>query len=684
MATYTGTATGRTYEKKVSSSTSYDLASASTARAGREGYSTSRYVNRGVLFIEPPDSANVPEDYTKINKITLTLTLSSNASNNVSTTVRWKVLDGKGNSPQAWYESVGNASTLTTQSCSVGGSVSKTVEITDSNVIKKIMTYGLGAMSSNESLNGNNVIFDWVSCYAKYNLEYTNETIPPVVRLANETGSAMCQSGYSIAWTYSQFSDSKQNGVECDVDNHGTWVQNFKFDSTQQAISGIRGTTMSAAKYPKISSPSEDVNVRLRAVSAAGYLSEYATMVLTLKFPVCVPESPAGGENKLGGEDIVLTWSVSAVDGLAIGSYPTKYDVDYSTNGGESWISLAKKATIERVAQKYSYTIPANTLPEGVIKWRVRGYASYSLSGEYTIDYYGEETFVCKIQAGTSTVTCDGKPQPTIGWTSSAQVAYQVRFADYDSGAVYSAAKSHKVPKIYADGLYPVQVRTQASNGKWSEWTDVKYVQVTNSAQSDAVTLTATVTTHAVALSWVDAGTSAKYIVYRDGMAVYAGTAKTYTDVGANGETKYFVRAVKSTGYYAQSATVVVDATPQNDCLYDADNAVWIPLRYSLSQRVRNYSRSGQVAYKHYAGRTKPIAYNSGYVTRQISAEYAFKTRDEALRLNNTVGRVMIYKDTRGGVLIGVVDDVRIAVYARIYSAQLTITEVDYKEEVTI
>lgn len=684
MATYTGTATGRTYEKKVSSSTSYDLASATTARAGREGYRTSRYVNRGVLFIEPPDSANVPEDYTKINKITLTLTLSSNASNDVSTTVRWKVLDGKGNSPQAWYDLVGDASTLTTQSCSVGGSVSKTVEITDSNVIKKIMTYGLGAMSTNESLNGNDVIFDWVSCYAKYNLEYTNETIPPVVTLANATGSAMCQSGYSIAWTYSQFSDSKQNGVECDVDNHGTWVQNFKFDSTQQAISGIRGTTMSAAKYPKISSPSEDVNVRLRAASAAGYWSNYATMVLTLKFPVCVPESPSGGENKLGGEDIVLTWSVSAVDGLAIGSYPTKYDVDYSTNGGESWISLAKKATIERVAQKYSYTIPANTLPEGVIKWRVRGYVAYSLSGEYTIDYYGEETFVCKIQAGTSTVTCDGKPQPTIGWTSSAQVAYQVRFADYDSGAVYSTAKSHKVPKIYADGLYPVQVRTQASNGKWSEWTDVKYVQITNSAQSDAVTLTAEVTTHAVALSWVDAGTSTKYIVYRDGMAVYAGTAKTYTDVGANGETKYFVRAVKTTGYYAQSATVVVDATPQNDCMYDADNAVWIPLRYSLSRRVRNYSRSGQVVYKHYAGRSKPIAYNSGYVTRQMSAEYAFKTRDEALRLNNTVGRTMIYKDTRGGVLIGVVDDVRIAVYARIYSAQLTITEVDYNEEVTI
>lgn len=678
MATYSGTATDGSTAYAPITGTYMAYSYAYVGVRNREIY-------RAYFLLKPPSSANISDDYTKISKITLKYTLNGMATMDNDVQVKIGVLNSFDKRASGMYTAIGNSTVLKTVTVGKRQTIEDEITVTTSSQIIKLMGYGLCARATDESTEEGSVAkYDYCDISVKYVIEYTNDTVPPVVTLANATGSAMCQSGYSIAWTYSQFSDSKQNGVECDVDNHGTWVQNFKFDSTQQAISGIRGTTMSAAKYPKISSPSEDVNVRLRAVSAAGYWSEYATMVLTLKFPVCVPESPAGGENKLGGEDIVLTWSVTAVDGLAIGSYPTKYDVDYSTNGGESWISLAEKATIERVAQKYSYTIPANTLPEGVIKWRVRGYAAYSLSGEYTIDYYGEETFVCKIQAGTSTVTCDGKPQPTIGWTSSAQVAYQVRFADYDSGAVYSAAKTHKVPKIYADGLYPVQVRTQASNGKWSEWTDVKYVQITNSAQSDAVTLTAAVTTHAVALSWVDAGTSAKYIVYRDGMAVYAGTAKTYTDVGANGETKYFVRAVKTTGYYAQSATVVVDATPQNDCLYDADNAAWIPLRYSLSQRVRNYSRSGQVVYKHYAGRTKPIAYNSGYVTRQMSVEYAFKTRDEALRLNNTVGRVMIYKDTRGGVLIGVVDDVRIAVYARIYSAQLTITEVDYNEEVTI
>lgn len=566
------------------------------------------------------------------------------------------------------------------KSITAKNSVTGTIVLTDQAEIYNAMFYGVGvavggAPSVNERFGESASI---------WTLQAEIITKTPDITLTSEAGSAMIGDAYNIGWTYSQSQNSAQGGVECDVEDNGEWKNNFTYDSTFSAISGLRAASMNKNKYPAISSASEDINVRLRAKSAEGYWSNYAKMVLTLKFPVCDTLSPSGGEIKLGNDVIPLSWHVSAVDGLAIGDYPTKFDIDYSTNGGESWVSIIKQTAVNGSGGDYTYNVSGGLLPEGIIRWRVRAYAAYSLSGEYTIDYYGEETFVCKIQAGTSTVTCDGKPQPTIGWTSSAQVAYQVRFSDYDSGAVYSAAKTHKIPKIYADGLYPVQVRTQASNGKWSEWTDVKYVQITNSAQSDAVTLTATVTTHAVALSWVDAGTSAKYIVYRDGMAVYAGTAKTYTDVGANGETKYFVRAVKTTGYYAQSATVVVDATPQNDCMYDADNAVWIPLRYSLSQRVRNYSRSGQVVYKHYAGRTKPIAYNSGYVTRQMSAEYAFKTRDEALRLNNTVGRVMIYKDTRGGVLIGVVDDVRIAVYARIYSAQLTITEVDYNEEVTI
>ena len=209
-------------------------------------------------------------------------------------------------------------------------------------------------------------------------------------------------------------------------------------------------------------------------------------------------------------------------------------------------------------------------------------------------------------------------------------------------------------------------------------------MQITNTAQTDALTLAATPTRHAVTLEIADAGTSEKYIIYRDGVAIYAGTAKTFTDVCANGETRYFARALKSNGYYAQSAAATVDATPKNDCMYDVEAAEWVPLMYSLSRRMRNYSRSGRVTYKYYAGRAKPVAYNPGYIVRQLSAAYAFKTCAEAERLNDAVGRMMIYKDTRGGVVIGIVDDVSIAVNPRIYSAQISLTEIDYEEEVKV
>ena len=371
MATYSGTTTRKSFLKTIYSTVNPSYTEESKLNVGVWYKSSSYYyVYRGIRLIEPSDSANVPSDFTQISKITLKIEIDAiSADRDIS--LIYGGLNDYGDTTKEVFDGIGQMTMAGSVAVTARQDTTATVEITDQSIINKMMRYGIGLRSSYETkpASSDTDAFVYVTIY--YTLEYVNNSLPPVVTLANATGSTMCQSGYSIAWTYSQFSDSKQNGVECDVDNHGTWVQNFKFDSTQQAISGIRGTTMSAAKYPKISSPSEDVNVRLRAVSAAGYWSNYATMVLTLKFPVCVPESPSGGENKLGGEDIVLTWSVSAVDGLAIGSYPTKYDVDYSTNGGESWISLAKKATIERVSQKYSYTIPANTLPEGVIKFIV-------------------------------------------------------------------------------------------------------------------------------------------------------------------------------------------------------------------------------------------------------------------------------------------------------------------------
>lgn len=395
-------------------------------------------------------------------------------------------------------------------------------------------------------------------------------------------------------------------------------------------------------------------------------------------FPHPYDLSPGGNSNILSADVTRLSWKIKfdcEEENFSVSNDPTNFDIEYSRNGGESWDKLLDNGMVSRDGDLYYYDVPANTFPAGIIRWRVRAYA-----GGKTIDTYESEAISSRVQASTSSVTCDGKPLPTISWTSSAQVAYQVRFADYDSGARYGTATSFTVPYFYADGYYPVQVRTQASDGTWSAWTELEYVQITNTAPSNTVTMTAVPTRHAVVLNWTDSGTAETYIVYRNHIPVYIGTDTTYTDIAANGECTYYVRAIQSKDY-SQSGSVTVNAYPKTDCLYDFASMQWIPLKYSLQERSRNYSSSADVIFKNYAGRTKPVTFSSGHTVRQMSGAYVFKTREEALRLRNTVGKTVIFKDTRGGTIIGILNNPDITVQRKLYAVTFLVTETDYIEE---
>ncbi len=350
--------------------------------------------------------------------------------------------------------------------------------------------------------------------------------------------------------------------------------------------------------------------------------------------------------------------------------------MEYSSNAGESWNVLCSNQAVSKTDNTYFCQIPENTLSQGAVYWRVRPYADGLASPNYATGM-----FYVRVQASTSSVTCDGKPLPTISWTSSAQVAYQVRFSDYDSGARYGTETSFTIPYFYADGYYPVQVRTQANDGTWSPWTEVQYVQITNTAQPNSIALTAVPTRHAAVLNWTDSDTSETYIVYRNHIPVYVGTDTSYTDITANGECTYYVRAIQPTRYYSQSNTVVLNACPKTDCIYDFSSMQWVPLKYSLQERSRNYSSSADVIYKNYAGRAKPVAFTSGHTVRQMSGSYVFKTREEALRLRNTAGKTVIFKDTRGGTIIGILNNPVITVQRKLYAVTFLITEVDYIEE---
>ena len=107
----------------------------------------------------------------------------------------------------------------------------------------------------------------------------------------------------------------------------------------------------------------------------------------------------------------------------------------------------------------------------------------------------------------------------------------------------------------------------------------------------------------------------------------------------------------------------------------------WIPLKYSLQDRSRNYSKSADVIYMNYAGRAKPVAFLSGHTVRQMSGSYVFKTEEEALRIQNAAGKTVIFKDTRGGKIIGILNNANITVLKKLYAVTFIVTETDYIEE---
>lgn len=584
---------------------------------------------------------------------------------------------------QTLYEiCIGGTALTDPISVSKGNTYSGTLNITNSSQIALVLERGIAVDYvtdiSNASSNRNTFAYGDV-IFTSVKIEYENLSTAPEVSLTAGTpfeSKGCITEPFLLKWTYSQLSNSPQKAIDIDIrggdDSFVTLLDNYPLTVSEYPIS--------PDKFPVPYSINNEVYIRLRAYSAAGAVSEYTATYIILIFPQLNNLSPRNAEIKLSSEVIRLSWNIYAVDSVGtqydITNYPTEFEIQYSRNSGESWNSLGEKITAVREGNSYYYDVPSNFFSNGIITWRVRPYVN-----GYTINEYVQETFIVRAQASTSSVTCDGKPLPTVSWQSSAQIAYQVRFADYDSGARYGSETSFTVPYFYADGYYPVQVRTQASDGTWSAWTEMQYVQITNTVQANSITLTAGHTRHAVVLQWIDSGTSENYVVYRNHMPVYIGTDTSFTDIAANGKCTYYVRAIQPSRNYSQSNTVTLDVYPKTDCVYDFSSMQWIPLKYSLQDRSRNYSKSADVIYKNYAGRDKPVAFLSGHTVRQMSGSYVFKTQEEALRIQNATGKTVIFKDTRGGKIIGILNNANITVLKKLYAVTFIVTETDYIEE---
>jgi len=370
----------------------------------------------------------------------------------------------------------------------------------------------------------------------------------------------------------------------------------------------------------------------------------------------------------IGNDDNTLSWTYKQDAGLT----QTHYDLQISANNGVTWTTLADKAE----SSTSSHTIAGGTLATGNYLWRVRVYTrdgavvSSWASGEFTV----------RNNASTSGVACDGAPMPTITWTAVEQVAYQVRMGDYDSGTIYSSEGKHIIPRYFADDVYGITVRTQTASGVWSAWTNPLYVEIVNEP-GDPITLTAFAHDNGVGLTWE--GEYDKYYVLRDGVPIAVTADTSYYDALAYGEHIYEILAPAGSGHYTLSNAVVQSPNLRYDMITALPNINWLPLRYASGNPIsRSYSASTAIAYREFAGRADPIAFVPPQGRRTVSLQYAVKTAAEAKAIEALRGKLVAYKDMRGGRIIGIVDNVARTVSRRIYEMALSITQVDYQEEV--
>lgn len=423
------------------------------------------------------------------------------------------------------------------------------------------------------------------------------------------------------------------------------------------------------------------IRMQIRAKSAAGVYSEPLTIKTKNVLRDARITKPAQDSVQIANAGIVIAWDLVGGDYL---SMPSGYDMLISYDGGAIW-----QTAVENISgSATSYTIPAETIHSGAVLWRLRQKFVNNTLVQPKIGAGAKSRFTARYNPTAAAVTCDNLPQPTVSWTSSEQKSYQVRFGDYDSGAVYSTAKSHTVPRFFSDGNYPVQVRTQVASGEWSDWSEVIYVAITNTPPDDAITLNAERDGDAVKMVWSCTfdTTYIQYIVYRNGVPIHKtdGGKKLagFVDNLAVGKSAYFVRGITATKNYYQSETKTVDATPATDLLYDVEAGTYIRLRYTASSPTTvTYSRQIGVSYQYFAGRAEPVAIVNGRVERSTTQTYGSRTRELADKIDAMTGRTVLFRDTRGGGIYGVIEQVQ-TVHGRIHSVTFTVREVYHNERI--
>lgn len=396
------------------------------------------------------------------------------------------------------------------------------------------------------------------------------------------------------------------------------------------------------------------------------YSTTDSTAVVTPTYPV---------NASIDGEvDNVFQWEYESDTGLP----QFAFDFQYSNNDGLSWENLFQ----HQESTSPSCTVPANTFIAGNGLWKVRGYNTDDVAGEWSQQASIIVRAASKPPVISSVTTT---PKVMITWQASGQQAFRLTAKNstetYESGIVFGTGKTFIIPHYWDDGELQIAISIENRFGVWSD--EATTAVIIQNTPSGNISLNGYVEDYGAVLSWRTDTTFKAFYVLRDGIAIACVTDTSYVDRNICGDAVYRVMGVTENGNYTESEALNLYSAPEHAVVGLVDGDDWVELRVNRSGMPEiTETHMEDISYQYYSGRMYPVAYSSMF--RERTKTFGFTVwKDAAEKLGELIGQLVILKDYTSGKIVGVLNNLQLSGYVRRPDVSFDITVIDYSEEVS-
>ena len=347
-------------------------------------------------------------------------------------------------------------------------------------------------------------------------------------------------------------------------------------------------------------------------------------------------------------------------------SRPTGADLQYSLDG-EEWNDLLHVDSRDCEA-----TVPADSLPAGLLYWRVRTYNASGAAGQWSAPV---QVTVLAAPAAPQLLFVGTSPLPELRWSSAEQRVAEISM-DGKVCRLYQGEQSLRWSHLLESGSQTLSIRVQNEYGLWSSRTEQK-VEIQNYPQENFL-LSAQSLEHKVRLTWNRSFPRVQLL--RDGVvfAEVSDESLSYEDWQTAAAASYQLRGITEEGYYTLSNEIM--AAPLIATAAVGNEQGWITLHGRYAALPEHQSRVEQLCHlRRFSPWQLPLSQSSGQWSRVHSFVFSLRKEegDSLKQLQALSGQRVVYKDARGDWAEGILGEVQ-SVHRGLYrDLSFTITEAE-------